>query len=450
MKVQDNSSKTLELNQLHLSFTTDIQKFANKSIKDLCEVNRDLLVFPNVLGYHKDDIGSSAICCFDSINNTLKTNNILGFVGCNDTQLSIVSRFDDDELSKNYFMHYMLQCIFSINLFHFDTNSNKESIWDFLIYLFPYFLKRAFSQGIYKVYIRNEYNNANVKGAINITRHIRQNIPFQGSVAYTTREHSYDNSVTQLIRHTIEHIRSKKLGNGVLNSDTETRALVQKINYITQNSYKKSQRRAIILKNLQPISHPYFTEYKILQKLCLKILRHEKITYGENKDKVYGLLFDGAWLWEKYLNTILKDDFIHPENKTGRHKQYLFESRIQPIYPDFISKEKPTIVADAKYIPLDRSKTSSYHSESEKALSIYYKTITYMYRFNSLNGLLLFPMKNKNVFKEDLKIKEAVGKISKIGFPIPTECENYNDFSKRMKESETFFSRILKSLKLQS
>lgn len=103
---------------------------------------------------------------------------------------------------------------------------------------FSIFFKKAFSQGIYKAYIRNEYNNANVKGAINVTRHIRQNIPFQGNVAYTTREHSYDNSVTQLIRHTIEHIRSKKLGNGVLNSDTETRALVQKINYITQNSYK--------------------------------------------------------------------------------------------------------------------------------------------------------------------------------------------------------------------
>lgn len=153
MKVQDNSSKILELNQLHLSFTEDIQRFANKSIKDLCEVSSDLLVFPNVLGYHKDDIGSATICYYDSINNTLKTNNILGFVGCNDTQLSIVSRFDNDELSKNYFMHYMLQRVFSINLFNFDTDSNKESIWDFLIYLFPYFFKKSiFSRNIQGIY----------------------------------------------------------------------------------------------------------------------------------------------------------------------------------------------------------------------------------------------------------------------------------------------------------
>ena len=112
-----------------------------------------------------------------------------------------------------------------------------------------------------------------------------------------------------------------------------------------------------------------------MQKICLKILRHEKITFGKEKDKVYGLLFDGAWLWEEYLNTILKENFIHPENKTGKHRHYLFENNIQSIFPDFISKVEPKSVGDAKYIPLDRQQ--SYSENSEKATSIYYKTIAY-------------------------------------------------------------------------
>ena len=105
----------------------------------------------------------------------------------------------------------------------------------------------------------------------------------------------------------------------------------------------------------------------MLQKICLKFLRHEKITFFREKDKVYGLLFDGAWLWEEYLNTILKDNFIHPENKTRKHRHCLFEDdqlkSFQSIYPDFISRTNPKSVGDAKYIPLDRHQAYSENSE---------------------------------------------------------------------------------------
>lgn len=40
-------------------------------------------------------------------------------------------------------------------------------------------------------YVRNEYNDGNVKGTINIDRHIRKNIPFVGNIAYSQREYAY-------------------------------------------------------------------------------------------------------------------------------------------------------------------------------------------------------------------------------------------------------------------
>lgn len=128
--------------------------------------------------------------------------------------------------------------------------------------------------------------------------------------------------------------------------------------------------------NLKRFSHPYFTAYVMLQKICMQILRRDKISFGEKESKIYGLLFDGAWLWEEYLNTVLKQDFEHPENKTGKHRRYLFNCRaksFQAIYPDFISKNSPTIVGDAKYIALE---TKEYNEDSERATSVYYKTIT--------------------------------------------------------------------------
>jgi 5-methylcytosine-specific restriction endonuclease McrBC regulatory subunit McrC len=407
----------------------DLSCIANRTLIDLQKDNPDLLVFPQSLGQYRDDVEKSHIFSLDEEN--LTTYNLMGFIGRNSSQLSISSRFAKDD-KNDYFLHYMLQKVFSLNLLKFDQTANKENIWDFLLYLFPHYLKKAYSQGLYKAYRKEEYNDANIKGAIDVKRHILRNIPFMGKIAYTTREHSYNNNLTQLIRHTIEYIKTHRFGSGILTNDSEVRDIVSKFNFVTQNSYNKNSRQKIISSNLKPFSHPYFTEYAMLQKICLKILRHEKITFGKEKDKVYGLLFDGAWLWEEYLNTFLKDEFIHPENKTGKNRHYLFEN-FQSIYPDFISRAEPKSVGDAKYIPLGRQ--HSYSENSERATSIYYKTIAYMYRFSSDNGFLLFPNQETSFF-ETYKIKETSGILKKIGLAIPQSSENFKEFIKTMNENE--------------
>ena len=418
-----------KLTDIEILNINDLSSIANRNLIDLKKENPDLLVFPQTLGQYRDDVEKSHIFSLDEEN--LTTYNLMGFVGRNSSQLTISSRFAKDD-NNDYFLHYMLQKVFSINLLKFDQTPNKENIWDFLLYLFPYYLKKAYSQGIYKAYKKEEYNDSNVKGTIDVKKHILRNIPFMGKIAYTTREHSYNNNLTQLVRHTIEHIKTHPFGSGVLTNDSEVRDVVSKFIFVTDKTYNNNSRQKIISANLKPVSHPYFTEYAALQKICLKILRHDKITFGKEKDKVYGLLFDGAWLWEEYLNTILKDDFIHPENKTGKNRHYLFEN-FQSIYPDFISRTDPKSVGDAKYIPLGQQQ--SYSENSEKATSIYYKTIAYMYRFSSDNGFLLFPNQETS-FLETYKIKETDGILKKIGLAIPQTSESFKEFIKKMNKNE--------------
>lgn len=337
----------------------------------------------------------------------------------------------------------MLQRVFAINLFDFEQTSNDESVWDFLLYLFPYYLKQAYRQGIYRTYVRTEYNDAHVKGRIDVNRHIRMNFPFRGQVAYSTREYSADNPMIQLIRHTIEYISNHPLGQGVLTSDTETRDAVGKIRMMTQTSYKKNDRQRVVADNLRRFSHPYFTAYVMLQKICMQILRRDKISFGEKENKIYGLLFDGAWLWEEYLNTVLKQDFEHPENKTGKHRRYLFNygaKSFQAIYPDFISKNPPTIVGDAKYMALE---TKECNEDSERATSVYYKTITYMYRFNSSSGFLLFPHP-RGGSDETYEIKDTAGKLRKIGLSIPQNESSFATFQIQMKIQEEWLRSTIK------
>lgn len=91
------------------------------------------------------------------------------------------------------------------------------------------------------------------------------------------------------------------------------------------------------------IRHAYYREYRALQQLCILILQHQKHQIGCGARQVYGILFDGAWLWEEYISTLIGDLFYHPMNKVGSGAQRLFAGNVGLIYPDFIKKTEKTV-----------------------------------------------------------------------------------------------------------
>jgi 5-methylcytosine-specific restriction endonuclease McrBC regulatory subunit McrC len=218
----------------------DLQQVSGKSLGELCKESENLLVFPHCLGVHDDGLQELSVCelvgrsCYDQANSLLhvnevkiKTGNVMGFIGFSGkgswgTQLEIRSRFTDNS-KEDFFLHYLLERVFKINLFNLEYSFTQVPGLDFLYLLFPYFLKKALGQGVFRSYQTFEKNDSAVCGTVNISRHLRQNQPFKGSVAYRSREYSYDNSMTQLIRHTIECIRRKEIGPRILSLDEETR-----------------------------------------------------------------------------------------------------------------------------------------------------------------------------------------------------------------------------------
>ncbi len=441
--ITDNSRKSFSELDASDSDIENLRKIANVPINKISlDDNSNLLVFPRDWNHYGDEISESQILSISEYD--ISTGNIMGFVGINDTQLDIKSRFAE-ACSQDYFLHYMLQKVFSINLFDIQHTISKQPIFDFLLYLFPHFLKKALAQGLFKKYKRYEYNDANLRGPIDVNRHIRQNIPFRGTVAYSTREHSYDNEVTQLIRHTIEYIRTKEQGSAILNNDTETKTCVSQIVTATQ-SYNVRDRNKVIGQNLRPVRHPYYSAYTALQKICLQILRHESIKYGQEKDKVYGVLFDGAWLWEEYLNTILKGlGFNHPENKKHKGGFQMFDNKTNKeadietidrnsrrLYPDFYKED---FILDAKYKRLN-------NGVGREDL---YQVVTYMYCQKATNGGYLFPCEEG---KESCKymLNGYGGNIHLLPFLVPQHTENYPSFVNKMKDTETEIGGIIQGI----
>lgn len=430
MILRDNTTYSSTADDLEAYLS--LQSVANRKISELLDENgNDLLIYPHSFCQCEDETGKQHLLSLQThwkekqcIKAILETGNIIGFIGVNGQSLSIQSRFSKNA-EEDFFLHYMLCKVLRINIVSLSHGTADRQIFDFLLYLFPKLLNEALTQGIYKEYQRNEYNDTNVRGTIDISRHLKMNLPLNARIAYRTREFSHDNHVTELVRHTIDYISNTKFGKMLLENDAETRTSVAQIISATPR-YNRQERERIIKGNLKLIRHPYYSHYTHLQKLCLRILRHERIKYGAKEDKIYGVLFDVAYLWEEYLATILtKQGFKHPNNKKGVGRIYLAKHNMFPRYPDFY-REHDRIIIDAKY-------------KREINRDDIHQMITYMYRLKGRKGVFIKP-DDKHWQKEisDLLGYGAEGnaELQTYLYPISQMTSDYKQFVADMMISE--------------
>lgn len=409
-------------------------RFANFTLKELTENknNSQLIVFSDALRNNESNLLESPVITYSEIDDNtvrLKTGNVMGFIGASNVQMKIRSRFDSDE--HDFFLHYMLEKIFHVNLVQLRYGNANVQVLDFLYLMFPYFLKKAVKQGILRQYVNKSCNDYSVKGSIDVPMHLRQNIPFLGKVAYTSHEYSTDNPLTQLVRHTIEHIRNKPIGKHIL-YDGENRKAVREIVSATP-AYIAEERSKVIRINNRPIAHPYYTAYEDLKKICLQILTHNKMSYKDGKPTINGILFDGAWLWEEYVARILPD-FKHPRNDirdggirmfvndTDENDDIVTKSN-RKIYPDFYKKEgdKMQYILDAKY---KRQNEKGIYRED------LYQVIAYMYTTKCQWGGYIYPcQKNENDTPYRFyKLAGYEGTVSSVPVLIPPhDNESFQD-----------------------
>ena len=429
LRIKDNQRKAKED---FFEVQMVVNRIADRTLEQLEE--EGVFVFPE--GIKETDDLTKDQMLLQSYNDEYVSGNVVGFLGVSDERIVIESRFSKGE--NDFFFQYLLEKVLDFpNFINLETNVNQENkLFNLLLFLFPRYLRQAMRKGLFKTYIRNQYNDGNIRGAIDVAGHIKMNTPFIGNIAYAQREYSYDNYLVELIRHTIEYIKGKPTGRMLLNTVKEE---VKQVILATPN-YKTGDRKKILDANRKNIvRHAYYHEYRTLQQLCILILRNEQHQYGNGKRKVYGILFDGAWLWEEYVNTLIGERFYHPKNKAGEGAQRLFAGNYGLIYPDFIGKDSGyRIIADAKYKPLNNIGNKDYH-----------QILAYMFRFDAKKGFFLYPEAGK---ADDLRFvlnqgtsyeKNVVPRedifVMKHGLQIPNVAKDYDDFVEQMKDSEQVF-----------
>lgn len=432
LKIKDNSQPK------KIAFSP-IGKLTGKiADKTLGQLERErVFVFPEIIKDAEDITQEQML--LQSVNDTYRSGNVMGFLGYGDERLIIESRFCRD--GEDYFFQYLLDKVLDFpNIVDLESDANQDNrLFNFLLFLFPHYLKAAMRKGLFKKYIHRGYNDGNVKGAIDVARHIKLNTPFVGNVAYSQREFSYDNSLMELVRHTIEFIKRKPYWGKLL---VKVKDEVKLVIDATPGYAPYNQQKIIEQNKNNAVRHAYFREYSALQRLCLLILQHQKHQIGLGSRQIYGILFDGAWLWEEYINSLIGDIFYHPMNKSGKGAQRLFNGNVGLIYPDFISRDsKMRLIADAKYKPIDNIGNRDY-----------LQVLAYMFRFDAKSGYYLYPEAEGY---EDLKLWMNCGStyeanvmprndisVTKHGLKIPVDAKDYSEFIARLKIQEQEFRSV--------
>jgi len=432
MRITDNQHKIIK-EDFVAEYPKISQLLLDRTLGNLSQED-NIFIFPSGLEYSPDLDKDQKI--LETVNREIKTGNVIGFLGYGQERLTISSRFSNE--SDDYFLHYLLQKVLNINLNSLDTAlSTEDKLYQLLMYLFPKYLQAALRKGHYKEYQRFSHNDSHIKGVIDVGNHLKKNLPFTGNVAYTTREFAFDNPIMQLIRHTIEFMKNQKsIGRRVLENLSTSRENVAEIVRVTP-SYKIADRAKIIrLNQTKPLRHAYFREYRKLQELCLMILNREEHGLGYQEQKIHGILFDVAWLWEEYVHTLLPREFIHPRNKDRTDGISVFSNRERKVYPDFYDLERK-IVLDAKYKKLELTEKGINRDDL-------FQLISYAYILQAEKAGLIFPSIDQTVSSEIGKVEGYGVLLKKWSIQVPQKASSYSEFYEMLGMSEKIFQNNIK------
>ena len=165
------------------------------------------------------------------------------------------------------------------------------------------------------------------------------------------------------------------------------------------------------------------------------ILSREKHGLGHQAQRVHGILFDVAWLWEEYVHTLLPKDFIHPRNKEKKGGISVFSCGKRKVYPDFYNRELKTVL-DAKYKKLEDTEEGINREDL-------FQLISYSYILEAEKAGLIFPSIEWSVNSEIGEVAGYGVLLKKWSIQIPQKASSYSEFCEMMENSAEMFKAII-------
>lgn len=397
----------------------------------------------------------------------------------NDIEIEIGSKFDNS--GENHFVHYMLSNILNIDRWLVTEMYGKEQtsmssvsgmLNNIVILNFLDTFNEAIRKGSFRKYKNVAYNDSKMRGSLDVSRHIRLNIPENGKIAYNTREYRSDNEYNVLFLKAL--MIAEKFAPGIVKGKmSENREFKKNIDAMKNSifGWKDAKVNALLRATEKKIVNSHLKIYEELRVLARYIIRQYGLSKGDGAEyRNTGILVNVDDLWECFVDKMIfqksylaeySTDYVQQEFsilQTGAGDNDAIGNG-RKMRPDFIWKDL-RLVIDAKNKThwsqalggdwsFHRSGNVDADEDNDFMREDIYQVLGYMLTFECETGGFIFPVSYEhNLAAAEpylvREIREGSGKYLKLyPFKVPEGSNGYTDFVKEVRGSEDYLIQLV-------
>ena len=346
---------------------------------------------------------------FDILHNGLRFKHFVGALQIDHLLIQIHPKADKNDSDEKWqgVLIQMLKACGRLKAQTFDNANLKKQPFNLLELYFEYYLnevEKLIQQGLVKHYRKHTGNVKALKGKMDFSGNIRQNLVHQERFYTTHQVYDRDYLLHQVLRYTLDIVHHFSRGTRL--SD-------------------KSGRIRLAFPEIKEI-HPTVT---LLEKICLDrktapydralelaklIILNYSPDIQKGQNKMISLLFDMNQLWEEYVYAQLRKHFAdNPEWEISGQESKTFHGSWRTLRPDIVLRNgNNTFIIDTKW-KIPKNKSASI--EDLRQMYVYGRFWTsekmvLLYPGNHDSGNYL-PYQNKNTDGYDHQCKIAFANV---------------------------------------
>lgn len=280
-------------------------------------------------------------------------------------------------------------------------NAQQADFFEILIYLFSKYTKELLNSAVYQKYIEVENELSFVKGSINFSEYINQNLARGRNHKVNCRYDSFEmdnpfnqcvKSVTRLLITATKDQQNRRNLNDIL-------FLLDEVSDVTIASEE--------CKRIQ--FNPMFKDFETVRDYCVLFLENSVSFNYKNDLKLFAFLLPMEYVFEDFIYGFIDKELDYVKAKS-QAKYALDEEKHFGLKPDLLlSLKDRSIIADTKYKMVYADSLDNKKGISQNDL---YQMVAYAIRFKVTDIKLFYPNTVTRNTSTDLKTIEIIDELA--------------------------------------
>lgn len=324
-----------------------------------------------------------------------------------------------NQLVLNHLLSYANNVSIDSKMLKTDYSKIDNELDYILSFLFLQLLEKSSIIGLPQSYKTIKENLPRLKGKINFSNYIKNDIPFKGKISSEYRARREIQEIIDVLYFSLYLIQKKYSSQSLF----KVRAIYNELK--SKYSKKKPSIDSIrIAKRHSVLSNPIYQQFKKVLELAELIILNLNPEFNSNKsNEISGNLYNTSELFEIYLEKILRNNLtgwqVIPQQKIKIYENQFFARNI---IPDIVlHKENKTIVLDAKFKTMNHN---YFDVDREDVFQLH--TYSYYYKKSISLAALIYPLQNQVGNDRNISSKildQHDGKFAILGVELNKESK---------------------------